>query len=371
MKKYVYFFASIAIFALFSCKKENKISETKDTYPITQVLLKDTTYFMDYVCDIHSMQNIEIRNKIRGFLDKIYVDEGAYVQKGEILFKINSEGLQQEYLKSKAIVKSAIAEAKNAELEMQNVQKLYDKNIVSKIEFEKAKTKYEALLAKIDEANAHEEHSLLNIKHTTIKAPFEGVINRIPLKVGSLVDEGSLLTSLSNNKEVLAYFNVSEKDYFKLYNLKNYKESNNISLILANNEEHKFKGRIETIDGEFDNNTGNISFRARFANTDLLLKNGSSGKIRTTNKISNALLIPQKSTFEIQDKLYVYVVNSDNTIKARNIKITHKIPDYYILESGLNPEEKFVYEGFQSLKDGDKIKTKLISNIQINSQLKN
>jgi RND family efflux transporter MFP subunit len=185
-----------------------------------------------------------------------------------------------------------------------------------------------------------------------------------------LIDEGTLLTSLSNNKEVFAYFNFSEKEYLGYTTQKENGEKGNIMLLLANGQLHKYKGSIETIDGEFDKNTGNIAFRAKFPNPDLLLKHGSSGKVLLTNDIKNALIIPQKSTFEIQDKFYVFVVDANNVAKQRNIVIKQRLPQLYIIESGLSANDKIIYEGIQNVKEGDKILTDFVPMQQVISQLK-
>jgi membrane fusion protein (multidrug efflux system) len=176
-----------------------------------------------------------------------------------------------------------------------------------------------------------------------------------------LIDEGTLLTTLSNNKEVFAYFNVSEKEYLGYATQKENKEEGSITLLLANGQAHKFKGIVETIEGEFDKNTGNIAFRGKFPNPDLLLKHGSSGKVQLTNELKNALITPQKSTYEIQDKFYVFVVDTNNVVKQRNIEIKQRLPHLYVVESGLSASDKMIYEGIQNVKEGDKIQTEFIS----------
>jgi membrane fusion protein (multidrug efflux system) len=212
-----------------------------------------------------------------------------------------------------------------------------------------------AAQAKLDQAKAEEAMSELYVSYTQIKAPFDGVIDRLKFKSGSLIDEGTLLTTLSNNKEVYAYFNVSEQDYLGFKAKDNNNDKSVVSLILANNQPHKYKGKIETIEGEFDSNTGSIPFRAKFPNPELLLKHGETGKVQLTMAIQNAMLIPQKATYELQDKIYVYVVDANNVVKSRNIVIKQKLPNFYVVESGINAGERFLLEGIQYVKDDDKI----------------
>jgi membrane fusion protein (multidrug efflux system) len=329
----------------------------------------DTTYTSEFVAEIHSLQNVEIRAKIKGYIEKIYVDEGKPVKAGQTLFSINSQEFQKELLKARAMIKTAMAEAKKAEIELQSAKTLSEKNIVSKIEFEKAQAEIEAANARIEEAKAAEASAMINVTLAEVKAPFDGTINRIPFKTGSLIDEGTLLTTLSNNKEVFAYFNVSEKEYLSYAGLKQNGHKNGITLILANGQAHKHKGTVETIEGEFDKNTGNIAFRAKFPNPDLLLKHGSSGKVQLTNELKNALLIPQKATFEIQDKFYVFVVDANNTVKQRKIDIQQRLPHLFVIESGLSGTDKIIYEGIQNVKEGEKISTGFIPMQQVLSQI--
>jgi RND family efflux transporter MFP subunit len=368
MKKLVLLLSMAVGFSACTTHKENKTEAGK--FPVTSPLAMDTTFSSEYVAEIQSLQNVEIRAKIKGYIEKIYVDEGKPVKAGQTLFSINSQEFQKELLKARAMIKTAIAETKKAELELQTAKTLFEKNIVAKSEFEKAQANVEAANAKVEEAKAAEASANINVALADIKSPFDGIINRIPFKAGSLIDEGTLLTTLSNNKDVFAYFNVSEKEYLNFVNEKRNDAKNNISLFLANGQFHKFKGTVETIEGEFNKSTGNIAFRAKFPNPELLLKHGSSGKVQLTNEINNALLIPQKATFEIQDKFYVFVVDANNVVRQRNIVIRQRLPHLYVIESGLSATDKFIYEGIQNVKEDDKILTDFIPMKQVISQLK-
>lgn len=339
----------ICITACNSKKEEEHKEEGK--YTVTSPLLMDTSFTKDYVAQIQSVQNIEIRAKVDGYLESINVDEGQHVAAGQLLFTIRPREYEAELMKAKA-------EAKTAELEMQNTKTLADKNIVSQTELAMA-------VAKLDQAKAEQAIAELHLSYTEVKAPFDGIIDRIHFKVGSLIDNGSLLTSLSNNKEMYAYFNVSEVEYLD-YKTRTEKDGDNTAtLLLANNQVHKYKGVIETIEGEFDKEVGSIAFRAKFPNPDLLLKHGETGRVQLKVQLKNALLIPQEATFEIQDKIYVYVVDANNVVKSRNITIQQKMPNLYVVASGLSPNEKILLEGVQSVKEDDKIQSEFIPAKQV------
>jgi len=338
--------------------------EQKEKYLVAHPLITDTSFTKEYVADIHAMHNVEIRAKVKGFIENIYVDEGKPVKAGQIIFSISNHHYKEELSKAKALLNSAIADAKGSELEVKNIQTLVSKNIVSNVELQMAEAKLEAAKAKIEEAKANEATALLNLSLTKIKAPFDGVINRIPNKIGSLIDEGTLLTDFSNNKEVLAYFHVSESEYLNITANTASSHNNEVELIMANNQLFPNKGKIETVESEIDKSTGNIAFRARFSNPNELLKHGSSGKIIIRKEMKKAMLIPQKSTFEIQDNIYVFVLDKNNIVHMRRILPKLRMENVYILESGLSANEKIVLEGIQLVKEGDSILTQLISSKQ-------
>lgn len=339
-----------------ACTSDDDKKEAKEMekFPVTSPISIDTTLPIDYVAEINAVQNVEIRARIKGYLDNIYIDEGKYVKQGQLLFTISNPEINENIVKAAAVLKSAVTELKATELALKNVKQLVEKNVISNTELEMAKNKVDLAKAKVEEAQANETFAKIQSTYTQVKAPFSGIVNRIPNKTGSLIEDGTLLTSISKNDEVFAYFDVSEKEYLNYANnLKtNAEQSKNVTLILANGEEHPFKGMIETTEGEIEQSTGNIAFRARFSNPDKILKHGASGKVRLLRKYKNALIIPQKATFEIQDKMYVYVIDKSNRVKTKPITTNSRMPHFYIIDSGLSPDDKIIYEGIQNIKDG-------------------
>lgn len=210
----------------------------------------------------------------------------------------------------------------------------------------------------------------LHLSFTEIRAPFDGTIDRIPLKLGSLIDEGELLTSLSDNSQVFAYFNVSEPEYLDLAGSADKKVNAKVNLLLANNHPLQYEGKVETIESEFDSETGNIAFRARFPNPDRLLRNGETGKVLMTVPLKNALIIPQKATYEIQDKKYVFVIGRNGIAKAQNITAEAELPDLYVVGRGLSANDHILLEGVQKVKDDSRIETEYISPEKVISQLR-
>jgi membrane fusion protein (multidrug efflux system) len=344
---------------LISCS-DKTVKNEEQTYLVVNPILKDTTYERDYAATINSFQNVEIRSKVKGFVENIYLDEGQKVKKGQILFTLNSKEYEQHVHKAEAAIQSTLAELRASEIEVENTKKLFDKNIVSKSEFDLITTKVNINKAKVNEARVAKEQALLHVEFTKIKAPFDGIINRIPNKKGSLIDEGALLTSISNNESVYAYFSVSEIDYLDYVQSKS--KNNTVTLSLANNSIYPYKGTIETTESEFNKETGNIAFRAKFPNPEKLLKEGGTGKILVKKLYKNAIIIPQKSTFEVQGNIYVYLVDKNNTVYSKKINPINRLSNYFVLDKDLTKEDKLIYEGIQSIKTGDKVKYKLIKN---------
>ncbi len=339
--KRISLFTGLVLLCIVSCTPKKEKKEEVGKFAVTNPIRIDTFFTKEYVSQIRSVRNIELRAQEKGFLQNIYVDEGQYVQAGQLLFRIMPKIYEAELLKAKA-------EAKAAEIELQNTKTLADKNVVSKNEQAMAQ-------AKLEQARAEVALAKLHLSFTEIRAPFSGTIDRIPKKLGSLIDEGELLTSLSDNSKMYAYFNVSEPEYLEYQTNKSGRGSNTISLRLANNETFKYKGKVEVIESEFDSETGNIAFRASFPNADKLLKNGQTGKVLMTVPVKNTLIIPQKAVYEIQDKKYVFVVNENNIVKSREIKITGELPDLYVIKNGVAVTDKILLEGVQKVNDDDKI----------------
>jgi RND family efflux transporter MFP subunit len=352
---HIYAQSALTALVLFSCSHHKEDVALEQKFPVTYPLVKDTLYTSDYVAEIQSIQNVEVRARVSGYIERIYVDEGQSVRKGQTLFSLGAQEYREDLSKARALLKSAIADSKSAEVEIRSVQKLVDKNIVSTSELEIAESKLEAANARVEEAKAQEATALFKLSFTEIKAPFDGIIDRIPNKIGSLVDEGELLTTISDNREVFAYFNVSEREYLDYALSEENGKQSEALLILANSDMHQEKGVVETVEGKIDKNTGNIAFRARFGNPTGILKHGSSGKVRLQRELKSAMIIPQKSTFEIQDKLFVYVLDENNIVRMKSLVPKIRLPHAYVVENGLSSKDKILYEGIQLVKDGDKV----------------
>lgn len=347
----------VLIFTSCGTRSEKANQEELPEFPVTEVLLKDTVLFHEYVTDIHALRYVEIRARVQGYLDFIHVDEGQTVKAGQLLFKINDEEYRADEEKAKANVNSAIADAQAMQLESERVSILVEKSVVSQTELRLAKAKVDVANARVEEARSAYRQASIRLAHTNIRAPFDGVVDRIPFKIGSLIDEGHLLTSVFDSHSIYAYFRVSEKEYLEY--VKSHpddRRSDDVQLILADGTVHTQAGKIETLESEFDTSTGTIAFRARFPNSQSILKHGSSGKVRLSNSIENALMVPQKATFEIQDKTFVFIVDENNFIRTRSFVPGSRLSHYYIVESGLKKGDRIVYEGLKDARDGMQIK---------------
>lgn len=354
---FVYVFSVILI---TSCnnKSNNDSSENIKTLPVYKIEKSDTVVSNKFVADIQAKKNVEIHARISGLMEKVFVNEGQTVKKGQTLFKLSDIELQIELLKAQATLKNAQADMRMAAVELKQMQTLFDKNVIADNELEMAKAKHEAAEAKVAYAAAERNAIVQQISFTTIVAPFDGVIDRIPLKEGSLVQNGSLLTTVSELDEVFAYFSIPENTYFQLISDNKLGNHRDIELVLPNGVKYNQEGSLETAEGEIDKHTGSIQFKAKFKNPDGLIKHGTSGKLIISENKPDALIIPQRSVFSIQDKRFVFVVNKNNTVKMKTIVIDGTLEDSYIICSGLNEGDIIVREGTQSLRDGEKIKRK-------------
>lgn len=336
---------------LTSEQKPNDSNEeaANTTYEVSKPLVKDLTLNDEYVCQIRAIQHIEIRSLEKGYLQNVLIDEGDNVRKGQLLFQIKPNVYEADVQKSEA-------EVELSKIELENNQALVDKDIISPTEAAMSAAKLNKVKAELELAKTH-------LGFTEIRAPFDGLIGRFgDIRLGSLLEENQLLTTLSDTHRLWVYFNVPEAQYLDYMEHKRQGGggSLNVKLELANNKIYSESGTIETIQSDFSNTSGNIAFRASFSNPRGLLRYGQTGKILWPNQIKQAVIVPQKSTFEILDKRFILVVDKSGVIHERVIKVAHEQPNIYVVESGISPDEMFLLERQNKLDKGDKIRYKLI-----------
>ena len=338
-----------------SCKPKEKDAVEAATFLVTSPARKDTLIYREYVCQIQSINHIEMRSQERGYLQKIFVDEGQLVKKGQLMFQIMPIIYQAEMQKAKA-------EMSFAEIEFKNTKNLADQNIVSPNELALAK-------AKLDKANAELSLAQAHLDFTQIRAPFDGIMDRLQIRLGSLIDEGELLTTLSDNSKMWVYFNVPEVEYLNYIRKAASDKVHTVQLQLANKEVFEHNGIVETIEADFNNETGNIAFRATFPNPNRILRHGETGNVMMPVSLQKALLIPQKATFEILDKKYVFVVDKNNVLETRQITIGEEMPHLYVVTEGLQEQDKILLDGLRKVKNGDKIRFDFVQPQQVLSEL--
>ena len=338
--------------------------------PVITLAPAEATTFQDFSASIEGSKDIEIRPQVDGYIDRIYVDEGAKVRQGQTLFLINDRPYREQLHNAQATLAAAKANLATAEINVSKLTPLVQSNVISDVQLKTAKANYDAAAAAVSQAQAMVNNASINVGYTVIKAPADGYIGRIPFKTGSLVGLSTpqALTVLSSVKEVYAYFSFSENDFLRFKQqfagntveekIKNMPE---VELVLADNSVYAQKGKVETVLGKFDNTTGAISFRAKFTNADNFLRSGNTGKVRIAQFHKQQLAVPQESTFEIQDKVFVFAVGDSNKVASRPITIAGKTSAYYFIESGLKPGEKIVFSGTGNLADGMVIQPQLIS----------
>ena len=331
----------IAAALLSACDKHEQEKVEQPKLLVSTPIRKDINITKEYVGQIHAHRHIEMRALERGYVQNIFVDEGQKVSEGQRMFKIMPNVYQADLLKAKA-------EAEMVRIEYQNTKALADKDIVSSNELALAK-------AKLDKANAEVNLASTHLSFTNVNAPFDGMMDRFNARVGSLVDEGDLLTTLSDISKIWVYFNVPESEYLDYKTNKEAAKPTAVKLKLANGDVFEEPGKIEAIEADFDNKTGNIEFRATFPNPKEILRHGETGNIQMEIPHKNAILIPQKATFEILDQTYVYVVDKNNQLNQRLIHISAELPHVFVVKDGLKETDRILIEGLRKVHNGDKI----------------
>ncbi len=309
---------------------------------LTSPKAMDVAIAQRYVCQIHAHRHMDICALKKGFLNEIKVREGQAVKKGDLMFKIVP-------ILGEAKPDAELAERDIAQLELNNTKKrLADKQAVSQNEVK-------LLEAKLARAQAKADLALAESNFATVTAPFDGIIDRLREQQGSLIKEGDILTTLSDNSVMWVYFNVPEKQYLEYMANRKQREEDKIELVLANQTKFPQPGKIGAIEAEFNNETGNIAFRADFPNPDGLLRHGQTGTILIHRKVHDAIVIPMRATFEIMDKRYVYVVDKDDVVHRREIGIQKEIDDIFVIKKGVGVGDRIVLEGIRQVRDGEKV----------------
>ena len=316
-------------------------------FDVTHPIRQDTTLVKQYVSHIHAIQHIEVRAMEKGYLQSTFVDEGQTVEKGSPMFKIMPTVYEAE-------LRKAEAEAQAVFMEFKNTKSLVEQNIVSPNELAVVEAEYQKALAEVELAKAH-------LSFTDIKAPFTGKMDRLEARTGSLLDEGELLTTMSDLSQMWVYFNVPETEYLDYAQSGKATKDTKVRLKLANGTVYPYEGVIDTIEADFDNHTGTIEMRASFPNPDQLLRHGQTGNILVDVDFPDSLVIPQKATFEILDQSYVYVLDSENKLATRHISISAELPHMYVVEDGLKEDDIILIEGLRRVSNGQQIEPELIS----------
>ena len=332
--------------------------------PVATVSTGEQETFVDYPAALQGTTDVEIRPQIAGTIDKIYVNEGQLVSKGQLLFQISELPFRAQLNNAKASLQAAQAAVLNAQLEVDKLTPLVQSKVVSDFQLKTAKTTHQIALANVEQAKANVNSAQINLGYTQIKATSSGYIGRLPKKQGSLVSpsDPEALTQLSDVNQIYAYFSLSETDFINF----NAKYSGNsvadrishlsaVSLILTDQSFYPVQGKIHMINGQFDKTTGAITLRAVFANAKGLLRSGNTGKIRLGLSHENTILVPQSATVEMQDKIFVFAVGKDNKVNKVAIAIDGKNGTDYLIKDGLKSGDQIVLSGLDKLQDGQLI----------------
>ena len=374
MSKFLFITALSIVTVLYmtSCSQVQgtQAAPPPQSLPIMALSAAPATTYLEYSADVEGTTNVEIRPQVSGYLDKIYVEEGAYVTKGQPLFKINDRPYDEQLNNAQANITVAKANEEKAAIEVNRLQPLVDNRVISDVQLKAAQAAYDAAKAEVNQTQAASNNAGINLGYTLIKAPVSGYIGRIPFKAGALVGKGEAqpLTIVSDIKEVYAYFGMSESDFLKFTNQfpgktidEKIKQLPPVELQLADKSIYASKGRIELMEGQFDRSIGAITFRAAFPNADHLLRSGITGKVRIPQANTGLLPVPQASTYEIQDKIFVFVVGDSSKVVGKQLHIVGKTTDYYLVDKGVQPGDKIVFAGMDRLTDGAVITPQLLS----------
>lgn len=343
--------------SLGSCSKQQNQQGAAQVAPEVAVMTVEpssASFESSYPATIKGKTDIAIRPQVSGFITKVHVDEGQRVHKGQVLFTIDQVQFQAAVDQAQANVNSARSAVSTAQITEQNKRHLLDKNIISETEWQMAANQLAQAKAALAQAEAGLVQARKNLAYTTVTAPSDGVVGNIPNREGSLASPSSAqpLTTLSDNSEVYAYFSLTEKELLDLTQGGTTTIESGIAAIpeveleLANGTRYPYKGKVATVSGVIDANTGAATVRALFDNPSMMLRSGSTGQIIVPHTSDSAIVIPQRATFEVQDLRYVYKLDDNNMAVSTPIKVDpYSDGKTFVVTDGLKPGDRIVTEG--------------------------
>ncbi|MBD3583851.1 efflux RND transporter periplasmic adaptor subunit [Flavobacterium selenitireducens] len=366
MKDNLFLYAIAALIITACAHQENTaLQAVVPEVPVISISNTEANTDAEFPAALQGLVDVEIRPQVSGNLERILVDEGAYVTKGQPLFKINEQPFREQLNNASAQLRAAEAAQTNAQLEVEKLTPLVANNVVSEYQLKTAKATLKMAGANVEQARAAVGSAKINLGYTSITAPVSGYIGRLPKKQGSLVAPSDMesLTTLSDVHEVYAYFSLGESDFIRFKNdhkgatlTDKLKSLPPVKLVLSDNSAYEQTGYIDMVDGQFDKTTGAITLRAKFPNAKGLLRSGNTGKVRLSLPHSDAVLVPQEATIEIQDKIFVFAVDKSNKVSKQPINVSGKTNTSYLVESGVKPGDRIVFKGFENLQEGSQIK---------------
>lgn len=360
---------------LTSCgSKSNKMGEASNDFAVETIQTTTADLKTSYPATIKGMQDIEIRPKVSGYLVKLLVDEGATVRKGQPLFLIDSEQYRATVKAAKAQIRVCRANIATQKLTVDNKRMLFKQNIISSYDLKMAENTLASYEAQLAAAEAQLQSAQDNLRWCTVASPADGVVGSIPYRVGSLVSGQSAeaLTTVSNISKMYVYFSMTEKQLLALTREAGgvnaaIKKMPAVSLVLSDGTTYSQSGTISTVSGVIDPSTGSVQMRATFDNAQHILRSGGTGSILIPTHASDAIMVPQSATFDVQDKKFVYVVNADKTVATREITVLpQNNGQTYVVASGLRAGERIVVDGVNQLKNGQKINPITLAQLKAN-----
>lgn len=348
-----------------SGKNDDKGKGQVPTLPVMKVIQGAARIPSEYSARLEGRTDVEIRPQLDGILNQIFVREGDFVQQGQPLFLIDDAVYQERYRTALAAQHAAEAQAAVAQVEADRLVPLVENKVISPVQLKTTRAQARAAKATAEQAEAVARSARITLGYTLIKAPVSGYIGRIPFRQGTLLTENQAtpLTTLSDISQIYAVFSIGESEFQRFKSL--YKGATiqeklasvpPVKLRLSDGSTYIHEGKLESLSGEFDRATGSIGLRARFPNEEGLLRSGNSGTVTLEASFDGIILVPQSATVELQDKVFVFVVQKGNTVRKQVISVAGRSGDHFIVMAGVRPGELIVTAGVDKLQDGAVIK---------------
>lgn len=338
-------------------EQQQQVQVPKAQVKVMKVIQRDTPLESEYAGKLVGTEEVKVQSKVNGNVVEKFVSGGQFVEAGQLLFKIDSRQYESAVLQAQADLAQTEVNLQNARIDLQRDEMLLQENAIAEQIVTTQAATVKAYEAAAGVKAAAIRIAMENLADTEIYAPMSGQLGVDDVSVGTFVAAGTTtLVTIGSLNPIFAQFSISENEYLKFMTVQAMQSEHNpmrVSITLSDGREYPFEGRIVETDRELANNTGSLIMKAVFPNAGGILMPGMFARVKLSGEvIPNAILVPQRAVQQLLGKSFVMIANDEGKSEARNVELAQQVGSYYVVTSGLTPQDNIIVEGLTNLREG-------------------